>query len=311
MLLGGAVFVLVLSPHLYWLHVNGYPPMQYAHSVMIPLTGAASAFSSVSQFLLTQIYRLLPLLPMLVYVVRQRRNAPAADDVDMVIARRDKLFIWVAGLAPLLITIAFSLFSGSKLEARWGANAFLLTGMIAIVVIRPHLTAERLKNIMATTLLAHFVLCAGLVAGKSVVAKHFDRRTRANFPAAELAQEAERTWRTHTDAPLRFVATDIWLGGNLRAGGLPGVEVLIDGDYSKSPWVKQETVRACGMLVLDDTISNARAGVPDPQQMHALMDSAEASGAMTLNWGGAKQERRTVHWAYLPPHDPARCSQAG
>jgi len=308
MLLGAAVFVLVLSPHLYWLRANGYPPMQYAHSVMIPLTGPASAFASVAQFIETQVFRLIPLLPLLIYVVRQRHVAPTADDVEMMISRRDKLFVWVAGLAPLLVTIAFSLVSGSKLEARWGANAFLLTGMLAIVVIRPHLTAQRLKNMMAATLLAQFVLCVGLVAGKSVVAKHFDRRTRANFPAAELAQEAERTWRAHTNAPLRLVATDIWLGGNLRAAGLPGVAVLIDGDYTKSPWITQDDVHACGMLVLDDTISNARAGVFDPQQLHALMDSAQASGSMTLNWGSAKQERRTVHWAYLPPHDAARCT---
>ncbi|MTW12764.1 hypothetical protein GM658_19330 [Pseudoduganella eburnea] len=311
MLLGALVFALVLSPHVYWLHANGYPPMQYAHSVMIPLTGPASAFASVGQFIETQVFRLVPLLPLLIYIVRQRRAAPAHDDVEMVVSRRDKLFVWVAGAAPLLVTIAFSLLSGSKLEARWGANAFLLTGMVAIVAIRPHLTAERLKNIMGVTLLAHVVLCAGLVAGKSVVAKHFDRRTRANFPAAELAQEAERTWRKHTNAPLRLVATDIWLGGNLRAAGLPGVAVLIDGDYTKSPWVTQEQVHACGMLILDDTISNGRAGVANPEQLHTLMDSAEAAGSMTLNWGSAKQERRTVHWAYLPPHDAAHCTQAG
>lgn len=313
MLVGAVVFALVVSPHVYWLHINGYPPMQYAHSVMLPLTGIRSAFASVCDFLLTQCYRVIPLLPLLVYVARLRKAEPAKDNhaVGMVISRRDQLFVWIAAVAPLLITIIFSLVSGFKLEARWGANAFLLAGMLAIVVIRPFISADRLKNIMGITLVAHLVLCLGLVLGKSVIAEHFGRRTRSNFPAAELAQQAERTWRAQTDAPLRYVATDIWLGGNLRASGLPGVSVLVDGDHAKSPWIKQEDVYACGMMVIDDEINTVRAGVPDPQELHALMENAAASGSWTLNWGGKKYDRRTVRWAYLPPHDPAHCVHAG
>jgi len=314
MLAGAVVFALVVSPHVYWLHVNGYPPMQYAHSVMLPLSGVGSAIVSIGDFLLTQCYRLVPLLPLLIYVARLRRAAPANDGpaVDIVVSRRDQLFVWIAAVSPLLITILFSLVSGSKLEARWGANAFLLTGILAVLVIRPHVTLDRLRNVMGVTLIAHLVLCAGLVLGKSVIAEHFGRRTRANFPAAELAQEAERTWRAQTNAPLRLVATDIWLGGNLRASGLPGVSVLIDGDHAKSPWIKQEDVYACGMMVIDDSISDVRAGVPDPQELRALTSKAAASGTWTLNWGGEKYARRTVHWSYLPPHDAAHCtSQAG
>ena len=159
---------------------------------------------------------------------------------------------------------------------------------------------------MALTLSAHLVLCAGLVLGKSVIADHFGKRTRANFPAAELARETGQVWRSHTGVPLRIVATDIWLGGNLRASGLPGVSVAIDGDYTKSPWISQDDVYACGMMVLEDAITD-RAGTAAPPQLRALMAGADASGAWTLAWGGGKHERRTVRWAYLAPHDSKPC----
>ncbi|WP_395407387.1 glycosyltransferase family 39 protein [Pseudoduganella sp. UC29_106] len=306
-LLGGSVLTLVISPHLYWLQASGYPPMQYARSVMQPLDGIAAAFASMAGFLQTQCFRLLPMLLLLAYMAHARQAAPMRNEPDCGTATSggDRLFIWVVGLAPLLMTVLFSLMSGSRLEARWGANAFLCAGLLAVMVLRPRLPAERLRTAMALTLCAHLVLCAGLVLGKSVIADHFGKRTRANFPAAELAQETGQVWRTHTGAPLRIVATDIWLGGNLRASGLPGVSVLIDGDYTKSPWIRPGDIDACGVMVIEDAITDSRAGTP--LQLKTLMAGAAASGAWTLTWGGGKHERRTVRWAFLAPHDAKSC----
>jgi 4-amino-4-deoxy-L-arabinose transferase-like glycosyltransferase len=306
LLLSAMVFTLVISPHFYWLYANHFPPMQYARSVMLPLAGTASALASVAAFLEVQCYRLVPLLPLLLLVARRRRRAGSVPGKLM--SKPDRLFVWLNSLAPLLITILFSLASGSKLEARWGANAFLLAGLLAMVVLRPVVTAGLLRNVMALTVSVHLVLCLGLVLSKSVIADHLGRRTRANFPAAELAWVTEQTWRAHTGVPLRIVATDIWLGGNIRASGLPGVSVLIDGDYAKSPWIRPEDVYACGAIVLDDAITERRAGNADRQPLQALLANAAASGTFPLTWGGNEYERRTVRWAYLPPHDQARCA---
>lgn len=102
------------------------------------------------------------------------------------------------------------------------------------------------------------------------------------------------------------MATDIWLGGNLKAFGLPDLSVLIDGDHTKSPWIRQEDIFACGAMVIDDTITDTRAGIADPQQLSALLARATAAGTWPLTWGGAQHKRRTVRRAYLPPHDLAR-----
>jgi hypothetical protein len=46
---------------------------------------------------------------------------------------------------------------------------------------------------------------ASMTLSKTVVAERLQWRTRANFPGALLADEAQRTWAEHSDAPLRLV----------------------------------------------------------------------------------------------------------
>ncbi|WP_256077224.1 glycosyltransferase family 39 protein [Massilia sp. YIM B04103] len=306
LLLGAAVCVLTLSPHLLWLQQNDYAPFQYAQSVVLPLQGFGAKLGSVGSFLVTQLYRVLPLLLVLALLAWRR---PRERQEMLPLAQRDRLFIWIATLSPLAVTILFGLASGTRLEARWGANAFLLSGLLAVMLLRPVATAGLLKLITVLTVAVHVLLCAGLVLGKSMVAEHFGRTTRANFPAAELALATQQAWRTHTSAPLRIVATDIWLGGNLRAFGLPDIAVLIDGSHHKSPWVRREDVRNCGAMVLDDQSKDGRAGPVNPPEQLALIAGAAATGTWQLAWGNDMKQRRTVRWAYLPPQDPSRCAQ--
>ncbi|MGO4469912.1 hypothetical protein AB4Z11_30595, partial [Pseudoduganella sp. RAF53_2] len=114
-------------------------------------------------------------------------------------------------------------------------------------------------------------------------------------------------WHSYTDAPLRIIASDFWLGGNLRAFGLPDAEVMIDGDAAKSPWVTPEDLYNCGAMVLDDQITDRRAGSPQAPELDAMIASAPASGTFNLAWGSDGQERHAVRWAYLPPHSPTLC----
>lgn len=306
LLLGAAVCLLTVSPHLLWLHQNEYAPFQYAQSVVLPLQGFGAKAGSVGAFLLTQLYRVVPLLLVLALVLWRR---PREQGEKGSLAQRDRLFIWIAALSPLAVTILFGLASGTRLEARWGANAFLLSGLLAVMLLRPVVTDRLLKLMMGLTVAVHLLLCGGLVLGKSLVAEHYGKTTRSNFPAAELAQATQQIWRSHTTAPLRIVATDIWLGGNLRAFGLPDIAVLIDGSHRKSPWISQEDVYNCGAVVLDDQSKDGRAGPVNPAEQQALMAEATATGTWQLAWGGETKQRRAVRWAYLPPRDPARCTR--
>jgi hypothetical protein len=146
-----------------------------------------------------------------------------------------------------------------------------------------------------------------------VLAEQLTIRTRANFPGAALAALAHRTWREHTDLPLRLVVSDIWLGGNIIANSAQRVAVLIDGHTFKTPWVKEQAVERCGALVLDDqTADAARRNEPNPA-LDALMARAAFTGEWTLPWangvgpGNVPTSSGRVVWGIILPNSSDAC----
>lgn len=316
LVLGAAVCALVVVPNVLWLRDTNFLPFRYAREVTRELPGLVATVLSLGDFGLTQLIRVLPLLLGLAWMLWPRRAQPAAAEPEIALAPQvepaDRAFVWITALAPLVMTVAVGLFSEVALQGRWGANAFLLAGLLPMLVLRRPDSATLLRRCLQAAIVLHVVLCIGQTLGKTVLADRFERRTRANFPGAVLAHEAQRTWSEHTGVPLRLVVSDIWLGGNVIAHSPQRLAVLIDGRHFKSPWVPLEAVERCGALILDDTTDD-RAGHAHPlPQLDELMAHADNTGTWTLPWAHAPARpdtpsRGTVRWGVILPREPQRC----
>jgi hypothetical protein len=196
------------------------------------------------------------------------------------------------------------------LQSRWGANAFLLSGWLAMAATRRIDTPAMLRRSLRFAAFAHLVLCLGLTMSTTVLAERLHRRTRANFPGAVLAQRAQETWRRYATTPLRVVISDIWLGGNLVAHSPRPLAVMIDGHHLKSPWVREDAVAACGAMVLDDQTEDL-AGRGEPHEaLDALMRRADASGEWELPWADGDAHATSagrVRWGVIFPRHAADC----
>ena len=313
LLLAIAVFAVVLVPHLMWLRATNFLPFRYAHGVTQELPGMLATLRALADFGFTQVLRILPFGAGLWWVMRApRAAAPDAAPPVVQIAPNDRLFVWVAAAAPLLITMGIGLFSETALQARWGTNEFLFTGLLAMVLLRRLDDPAMLRRCLQAVVVVQVLLCVGQTLSKTVVADRFERRTRANFPGASLAQQARQTWAAHTDAPLRLVVSDIWLGGNIIANSPQRLAVLIDGYQFKSPWVKDEAVERCGALILDDTTVDAAGHAAPNPALDALMARAEFTGTWTLPWARPKlradsPERGVVRWGIIRPSSTRAC----
>src|SRR5438105_7445275 len=304
-----AVVSVMLLPHAIWLHGTGFLPFRYARSVAQALPGLGPTLWSVAAFLSTQALRLIPFVAGAGYLLRRRSGTLQFEfAVHRRPARRDMLFLWVASLAPLLFTLATALLSDTELQSRWGANAFLLSGWLVMACSSRADTPQMLRRALGFTALAHLLLCLGLTLSKTVLAEHLNVRTRANFPGAVLARHAAETWKQHSDAPLRIVVSDIWLGGNIIANSENRVAVLIDGHYIKSPWVREQSVRECGALVLDDLSHGEASGAQ--AALDAMFKRADATGTWELPWArrdGQPGSSGRVRWGVILPSDAAHC----
>ena len=307
-----AVFALVLLPHALWLRATDFLPFHYAHSVAQASPGLIASLRGIADFLLIQGLRLLPFLAGLWFALGRRRRELVWSDPAAPVPPRDRRFLWIAALAPLALTVLVGLLTETELQSRWGANAFLLTGWLAMALAPRADSLQMLRRALRFTIVAHVLLCLSLTLSKTVIAEQLHVRTRANFPGAVLARHAQATWREHSDAPLRLVVSDIWLGGNIIANGNPQVAVLIDGHPLKSPWVKEQAVEACGALVLDDqTADTAGRGAANPA-LDALMARATFTGVWTLPWadrrvGAERGASGRVRWGIIPPREPRAC----
>lgn len=320
-----AVFAVVMLPHLLWLESSSFLPFHYARAVSQSLPGMLATLRALLDFVFIQALRLLPFALGLWFVMRQAAKsktsnvevaANSAAAPDFKTSPRDIQFLLIATLTPLALTVLISLLTQTELQSRWGANAFLLVGWLAMAALPRRDTATMQRTTLQVVVLAQVLMCSTVVVSKTLLADHLQIRSRANFPGAVLAAQAQATWAQHTAVPLRLVVSDIWLGGNMVAHspmqGNRRLAVLIDGRHFKSPWVKEQAVEDCGALVMDDQTDDAAGHAqPDPA-LEALMAKASSRGTWLLPWNGSKGDtsRSTqgkVTWGILLPHNPEAC----
>lgn len=146
----------------------------------------------------------------------RRGQTPSSDAALLpVLPAQERLFLWVAALSPLVLTIVYGMASRTELQSRWGTNAFLCSGLLVMALVRKLDTPQMLRRVLVFVVATHVLLSVGMTVSKTVLADHLHRQTRANFPGAVLARDAMQVWKDHTDAPLRLVVSDIWLGATL------------------------------------------------------------------------------------------------
>ncbi len=319
------VFAAVMLPHALWLKSSSYLPFHYAQAVSQSLPGLLATLRALVDFVLIQVLRLLPFALGLWFVMRQTAKAAparpeAASAHTFKTSLRDVRFLLIATLTPLVLTVLISLATETELQSRWGANAFLLVGWLAMAAWPRRETPEMQRLTVKVVLLAQVLMCSVVVLSKTALSDHLQIRSRANFPGEVLAQQAQATWALHTGAPLRLVVSDIWLGGNMVAHTQVQenrrLAVLIDGRHFKSPWVKEQAVADCGALVLDDQTDDAAGHAKPDAALEALMAKATLQGTWLLPWNGARGGSDTeasrsaqgkVKWGILLPQNPEAC----
>lgn len=301
-----AVFVVVLVPHGRWLEANHFLPFQYARSVTAVEPGGA--WRSAADFVLMQVLRIAPLaLAAWLLTAEPRSHTPPAalPDAD---ARR---FLWINALAPVVLMLAFGLVTSTPLQSRWGGDAFLLMGALAVHVLRLPDDRRLMQRALIVGVAFDALMALGGTLPRALLADRYGIAARANFPSDVLAHEAQATWHAHVDAPLRLVVSDIWLGGNLVARSDRPLAVLIDGHAFKSPWVRPGAIERCGALVMDDTTADAAGHAQTDPALQALFARADATGTWSLPWarhtGHRSDDRGLVRWAVIKPTSTASC----
>lgn len=310
------ILLAMLAPHLWWLAHQSAGPLSYASHSLTPRGSQMEHMRVLYDFLLTNVARLVPmgfaLLVVMLWSARQSKagKPPAAKGPTLAseLSAEDRFFLLVVGLGPLLLTLIGSALLKAPLAAPWATTFFMLFGFFSFWCLRAGDDAQLLRKVMVVVVALQILMALGYALARGPFAEMTGRATRATFPGAAISRQLHAQWRSHVKGPLKVVAADTWLGGNIATHIGREVGLMIDGELGTSPWVKPSDVIACGMLVAVNRSPDNADGTS--AAVLALLAKANWSGTLQLPWTSkAGGPQVIVDWGIIGPQGD--CSAAG
>lgn len=280
--LGAALALLLLTPHLVWLHQQDYLPLRYlrgferqatdslAMHIFEPLRFAAGA-------LLGMLFSLLLFL-----TVRDRAGERPPQPWTPILL--------LLCFGPLLLAVLYGVWSGSRLKSTWGFPFFNLIGIFLFVRLRTRIEHRTLRRF--TLALAAVALLFG---ASHLTYKLASARSKTAFDGQALAQAATHAWDARFDTPLRIVAGNHVLSAIVSSYGASRPSMLVDGEFRLSPWVTPAAVRGSGALVICEA---GEAAMPCAAAAALVPPAASPPDRVTL-------AGRHFLLHFLPPEMPA------
>ncbi|WP_345797386.1 glycosyltransferase family 39 protein [Castellaniella sp. MT123] len=305
-------FLLILSPHLWWLAQHRFEPLFYADA-SLQAGGRLVALGELLSFVLDQIGRVAPMVLALVAWAFWRRRAGdrapgyAANDESFDPGRRmprylhdfsahDRRFLLWVGLTPFVATVLVSALLGSRLEASWASTFFVLFGFYGLWWLRGQ-DGVQLRRILILVAGLHLVMALGYAIARGPLAEAAGRAARSTYPGSALAELAVRHWQQYQPGrPLRVIVSNTWMGGNIAVHVSPKTQVYIDASDEQSPWFAPGTALSCGAVVAFSDVGRAAPSAA----VQALYDAARWKGVDEVPWSAPKGPRIDLHWAVLP-----------
>jgi len=308
--LSTAIVVAMVAPHLLWLKQQASGPVSYASSEMVPLASYWLELKDIGGFLVTNFGRIAPMIVAMIVVAiwaaRQwkKRAASSINPARMAseLAKSDRFFILLIGIAPLALTMLVAGAMKIPLAAHWATTFFLLFGFFAFWIFRSGDDTGLLRKTIIIVVAFQIIGAAGYGLARGPLADKSGRPSRATFPGAEISKLVHAEWTKRMQIPLTVVAADTWIGGNIATHIGRDVHVLIDGDYSKSPWINEEQTEQCGMLVAINR-SKDNPDEVDPGAI-SLMAQATEHGTIEVPWTKKTNGPTVVvEWGIIPPRE--------
>jgi 4-amino-4-deoxy-L-arabinose transferase-like glycosyltransferase len=266
LLCAAAGFALVFGPHFAALAAHDFAPLHYLQQRGGDLAANASWSSRFFSFAGGQVVaNLVPLL--LLGAVWRSATQPGSDpqrkNRGLTPEQFDRRFLLVMGLGPFAITLAIGL-AGVYLHPMWASSMFPLSGLLVVVAL-----GGRADRLLRRRWLAAWAVFMLLIGG-TYVAKNTaawpaatGKYARAAYPGPELARLLDQTWRRHVpDRPLRTIVGTRWEAGVASFFSSYRTHVLIDADFSISPWIAADEIARCGAIVTWDPWNPAFDFVP-------------------------------------------------
>ena len=261
--------LVIVIPHFIWLYNRDFFVIDYflsraGHS---NLTFGLGHIVYPLKFLLAQILAagaaLLVLCSAWYFGKKEKSN----------INKSDKIFIFFAGILPLLIMITVPIITGNKLKSMWGSPSLYMLTIIWLVFLP--FDVVKIKNKLLSAGYALLVLFATAFTLQCVTTLS----PKFNLNAIDLAKN------TGADKA-QYVGGSVWLSSILGVYASSHPQVIFELNPAANPWIDMNDVLKKGFLVVEENLDVYNAH----RTIYPLLEDAKIYKLTARNiWGKTKE----------------------
>ena len=302
--LSALVFIALISPHVFWLIETDFLTFRYALGRSNPAGSLFDHIYNPVNFLLAQVANHAGLFLVIVSglswaAARFPKPAFAAAAVASPVdpaPHAARFLLWFA-FVPLFVVLVASAVTGSEFKHMWGTPLFVLSGLVAVHVLRlPGLwTVQRRAFALAAVLQ---VLFLAILFGQAVLEPFWKtKHSRIHYPGRAVAKVLEEAWRQETGTELAYVAGDMWTAANVTLHTPSRPSMFLDHDVQLSPWIDLKDVQDKGVMIVWQGESTQPGG-----HIQALYPNAERQGSQTVPFHSyGTFPELVINWLIVPP----------
>jgi 4-amino-4-deoxy-L-arabinose transferase-like glycosyltransferase len=287
------VALMLLLPHLLGLWRIDFAPLWFPFErapgathwydhILNPLLFAVAQFGDIAAALLA--------LALLAWR-RPGEERVAAPSVSL--SKEQRAYLWTITWAPVGIALAASVLLGLHLKDMWGYPMWCFIGLFLIAEAIGPLTEHGWERFCIAWLVILVTVPIVFVVQHTIGGYLLRKPSRWQFPGSELANMVEQRWHTVLgNVPLRIVAGDVWIAGDVAFYGRERPSVFIDADSFKSPWITPDALSRQGAVVIWQ----------EPQAPLDRFPTAERQPPIELPYvPSLGHQPARFEWAIVPP----------
>ena len=205
-LLPAIVFLIIITPHLFWLFDNNFITITYA----LNRTGIESKVFSDHIlnpliFIFKQIGILIPFF-ILFFTIYQKNK----KKINFNMKDKKFLFLLIINILPILIIFLVSFFTGAKIKTMWMSTFYLFFGIFIIYSFEKKINPNKFKNFIYVF---SFIFLVSPSIYLYVSLSNESKRT--DYPGKEIARLVQNKWNKNFNNEIKIVVGDEWAAGNL------------------------------------------------------------------------------------------------
>jgi hypothetical protein len=278
-----AVGAALLAPHIAWLVHSDFSPLGYAFEERAAHFFAATLIATGKYLAGGAGYMAAPVL---LALAASRPSLAAYADIAHP-QSRERRFVWIAFLAPLLLPAVAAVATKTNVNAIWTMAGFAL--LPVVLLSSPMIVVERRATQAVVAIAIAFPVLMTIAAPTIAVAIHRTDRNENTMYAEMLAQRMMLEWRKASDRPLRIVGGDLDLAYT-TAFYLPDAPASLPFDEQYlAPWIDAARITREGIVIVcrlgfnvrhhygcalrygDDDAQNIIAGKPNVRRIEVTM----------------------------------------